>query len=621
MEPEAITADIVRESLRDFRYASEQREEALFDLIILSGVLAEHGLPDTRESRKIALEQCLNDIVTRELARCRGHAAWSDSGDDLDEEVRDLIADVRSGRQDRQLWSLLYHRYLSPYQWTVQALADAISLSRETVGRRLNRSHDILAQRLQMLERQEVIQSGRAKQLRGSAGHAPAPSPGVHDYPVDRASQLLCLAREAIQRGEPKWIADLPEAALDVILTCEVRDLAGYHVTRAANWLRPRHQLDERFVRLTVLVDIGEDSARGRWQLEGREFHSLREILTERSEPVWVLLGSPGAGKSTLLQCVEYEAALTCLQDASARTPWLVQLNRFPSGGGGDPAQPRTWLRELWNRHYPNLESFDSLLHGGRLLLLLDGLNELPHTSSPHYRHLVAQWKQFHLEVVAENSSNRIVYSCRSLDYSAPLSAPDLRVPQAHIEPMSDDQVRAFLDVYCEHGSDRIWSALEGTRAVDLLRVPFFARLLAEQAAAGTSVAAGRAALLTGFVRSGLKRELERDNPLLLGGDLLSDRDLERAAAASNWRTPHELPERGPLFPSLAQLAYASQEGMSPGSASLQRIDYDAALAVMSAASGNAIKVAIALSILDEDRENDSVFFCHQLLQEYFAAR
>ena len=43
---------------------------------------------------------------------------------------------------------------------------------------------------------------------------------------------------------------------------------------------------------------------------------------------------------------------------------------------------------------------------------------------------------------------NRVVFSCRSLDYSSSLSTSELRVPQVRIEPLTDDQVRNFLKVY-----------------------------------------------------------------------------------------------------------------------------------------------------------------------------
>ena len=46
-------------------------------------------------------------------------------------------------------------------------------------------------------------------------------------------------------------------------------------------------------------------------------------------------------------------------------------------------------------------------------------------------------WKDFLELLVEEHPGNRVVFSCRALDYSAPLSTPRLRVPQIVIEPMT----------------------------------------------------------------------------------------------------------------------------------------------------------------------------------------
>jgi hypothetical protein len=45
--------------------------------------------------------------------------------------------------------------------------------------------------------------------------------------------------------------------------------LAAYRVARVAEWSQPRYALDRRFVRLTLIVDAGEDQASGRWQPAG----------------------------------------------------------------------------------------------------------------------------------------------------------------------------------------------------------------------------------------------------------------------------------------------------------------------------------------------------------------
>jgi formylglycine-generating enzyme required for sulfatase activity len=167
-----------------------------------------------------------------------------------------------------------------------------------------------------------------------------------------------------------------------------------------------------------------------------------------------------------------------------------------------------------------------------------------------------------------------------------------------------------------------VWGELAGTPQLDLLRSPYFLRLLVEEVEATGTPASGRAALFTGFVRRALKREIEGDNPLLQPDALLAERDYARVLSARRWRDPHELPERGCLFPKLAALAYGMQATSTSGEAAQLRLAYDDALAVLGDRSApDIVRAAEDLGVLDEDRDRDEVLFRHQLLQEYFAAR
>jgi hypothetical protein len=151
---------------------------------------------------------------------------------------------------------------------------------------------------------------------------------------------------------------------------------------------------------------------------------------------------------------------------------------------------------------------------GGKSTLLLDALNEMPAASESEFRERVQLWKDWLVRLASDHPGNRVVFSCRSLDYSQSLSTPDLRVPQVRIEHLTDDQVRDFLAVYSPGHWREIWSALEGRPQLEVLRSPYFLALLVEQVEATGEMPAGRSALITGFVRQALRREVERGNPL-----------------------------------------------------------------------------------------------------------
>lgn len=54
------------------------------------------------------------------------------------------------------------------------------------------------------------------------------------------------------------------------------------------------------------------------------------------------------------------------------------------------------------------------------------------------------------------NTSNRLVLSCRSLDYSGLLSRKPIEVPQIDVRPMDEAQVRQFLENYIPAKADLI---------------------------------------------------------------------------------------------------------------------------------------------------------------------
>ncbi|MBT8202770.1 MAG: SUMF1/EgtB/PvdO family nonheme iron enzyme [Acidimicrobiia bacterium] len=335
-------------------------------------------------------------------------------------------------------------------------------------------------------------------------------------------------------------------------------------------------------------------------------------------DPALVVLGSPGAGKSTVLRRLELEAALRGIQggDESAPITLYLPLNQYRSGD--DPAG---WAADMWEKRAGDLAPLEELVDAGRVLFLLDGLNEMNAAGQSGYRSSVRAWKDFVHATTSGAWGNRFVFSCRSLDYSTPLSSPTLRVPQVRLEPLSNSQVRQYLKLYSPRRWAEIWEHIGGTDHIDMFRSPFFLKLLVDQVEAEGAIPTGRAGLFTGFVRQAVKRELERDNPLFDDEELLTDRD-RRSVISWRWSSPVELPDRGILLSALERLAYRMQATVEGGDGWLVQTAYDRALELIDhPAAEEVISAAEALGVLDERELTDEVTFTHQLIQEYFAAR
>ena len=403
-------------------------------------------------------------------------------------------------------------------------------------------------------------------------------------------------------------------------------DWREWRLGRVAEWSQPRFRLDGRFVDLTLLVDTGEEAVQGRWQAREDRFTSLEALLTAVADPAIVVLGPPGSGKSTLLRHLELDLAIEGLRSESARedarrVSFFVALSSHAPSQAGPAAPPGDWLAARWRTRYPAQPRLEQLLAEGRMTLLLDGLNELPAASPRELRARVRSWKAWLQQLVATWPGNRVIFSCRSLDYSQPLSTPELRVPQARIEALTDAQVRDFMAVYSPGHWREVWQALNGRPQLALLRSPYFLALLLEQVEAAGKLPAGRAELFTGFVRQALRREILRGSPLFEPGALLTHRDLRRVVGWK-WHSRYDLPERGILIPKLAGLAKAMQGANEADGRARLRIDLDLALDLLDSKNDAQIVAAgEALAVLDEDEATDELMYVHQLVQEYFAAR
>jgi formylglycine-generating enzyme required for sulfatase activity len=418
---------------------------------------------------------------------------------------------------------------------------------------------------------------------------------------------------DAIQTPDGGVVFSVPQAT--EIKDHKPKDSTEYYLGRVAEWSLPRYQLDNRFVNLTLLLDKGED-AQQRWQAEGFRFNDLRDVLSKVDDPALVLLGAPGSGKSTLLRRLQLDHSMDQIRDETHQVSFFIQLNGHRAHDGKIPT-PRDWLNSHWKQRYPNLPSLDTYLQDGKVLLLLDALNEIPHSSTQEYRQRVEYWRTLTQEVI--QAGNRVLFSCRSLDYSSTLSSPDLRVPQIEVQPMDDEQVRRFLNVYTPAHENLIWNELEGSPQLKLFRTPYFLKLLCEQVEATREIPKGRASLFTGFVRQTLARELHRE--LFRPNTLLSDRD-HRKLSLKAWRNPFDLPERGILIPRLSHLAFTMQEQGLESEGAQVRIDYDDACDLIDhERDEDILKAGVSLNVLDEDITQSEIIFFHQLLQEFFAAR
>jgi formylglycine-generating enzyme required for sulfatase activity len=351
----------------------------------------------------------------------------------------------------------------------------------------------------------------------------------------------------------------------------------------------------------------------------------LREAVTTYKR--LVLLGEPGAGKTTTLWRLAYDLAEAARHDAQAPLPLLVPLGGYT---GSEPALD--YAKTYFGTLGPHLQAY---LHQGRVVFLLDGLNEMPqHGYRERVDRIQTLLERFHRAPA--------LVTCRALDYETVEKV--LNLEKLEVKPLDPERQRAYLHRYlgAEEGEKLFWqlagadvgelwedwqkaggtwqhfwaegfppepprvwwvrnhlgAAWAGLRRGDLLPLlalgtnPYMLAMLAQvYASQQGALPQNRGKLFEFFVDWLLAREQERCDP-------------------AHW------PGAQPLLEALSALAFAMQTAGGLGTS------VDKAWALEQLGDGcdpeQVLHLAAGATLLE--LAGDRVRFVHQLIQEYFAA-
>jgi len=212
-------------------------------------------------------------------------------------------------------------------------------------------------------------------------------------------------ARADLDAALKQIIADLRLPFQLLTDTAPTDPFDGYRRSAIAE-LSNRTELDTRFVQLTVLLDRGKDSQETRFiePPDARRYTDLRALLADVPDKAFVLLGDPGSGKSTLLRRLLLDHSRDRMSDGGNGIAFFVPLNSYRAEAGKPLPAPNVWLNDRWNSLNPTMPALDGLLRAGRVLLLLDALNEMPHLDKDDYRERIAHWQTFLRTALATGS-------------------------------------------------------------------------------------------------------------------------------------------------------------------------------------------------------------------------
>jgi HEAT repeat protein len=313
--------------------------------------------------------------------------------------------------------------------------------------------------------------------------------------------------------------------------------------------------------------------------LAGLRKYALEHVL---------LVGKPGSGKSTSLERLLWEEADQALkQAANAKIPVLVKLRRCTG-------TIEVLIQDFCRSHQLplTLAEIETLLDQGKLLLLLDGLNELPET----FRTTVANFRDRY------RATTPMIVSTRELSIGGNLGiAKTLKML-----PLTEPQMQEFVRGYLGQEGNRLLQQIKGDRLRKFAETPLLLWMLCRVFAENNRVPANLGLAFREFTQL-YDAEIQQDAP---------------AASREQWSKL------------LRHLAFALMHDQAPTAFRLSMSREEAAdlLTTCLQQEGRAnardgaergLKDLLSYHLIQpamQPNYEEHIEFRHQLIQEYYAA-
>ncbi|MEH2218463.1 MAG: NACHT domain-containing protein [Nostoc sp.] len=181
-------------------------------------------------------------------------------------------------------------------------------------------------------------------------------------------------------------------------------------------------------------------------------------IKVANNKQYLMVLGGPGAGKSTFVRKMGLEALKGKKGGFEhACIPVFIELKTFASSNINIE---KFIAKEFYTCGFPSPDQFTAkALEKGKLLILLDGLDEVPTKSLTE---AISEIQNF----VDKYNKNRFIASCRTAAYRSSFR----RFSDVGMADFDDDQIQQFIDNWFHCEADK--QAKTGEKCWDLLQKP-----------------------------------------------------------------------------------------------------------------------------------------------------
>ena len=249
----------------------------------------------------------------------------------------------------------------------------------------------------------------------------------------------------------------LTEAAQDLLFRISRKYIENYtdrHGTLKVLGMGKPVSLDSVYTKVNFQADTIlsyqslEDLEKVFREREKRDKEKLPGLDVANQEQYLMVLGNPGTGKTTFLRKVGLEALKGKGKGEYKHTciPVLLELRKFRSG---EINLVQAIASEFQNCGLPEYQDCtEKLLEKGRLLILLDGLDEVP---SDRLNEMTTQIR----DLLDRYSDNRFIVSCRIAAYRN--FDNFRRFTDVAIADFDDEQIETFINKWFESHSQPEW--------------------------------------------------------------------------------------------------------------------------------------------------------------------
>ncbi len=269
---------------------------------------------------------------------------------------------------------------------------------------------------------------------------------------LDEAAKAWCIKQ--IQDGkvgqlEPDEMRKVLLSLISNVREAAYRELFAEHYRKIISVDR-RDRVEDVFIRLKA--DVQRDARGEIDEPEDLDFHGDTPIeieVTLRRSNNLVILGEPGSGKSALLR----HLAASCAESESANPllPVFMPLTKYTGNQENIIADRAVAFAQVELQiHLPD-RFFEDALDGGRCLVCLDALDEVPEGER---QSIAGSVEDFVTSSNQNNPNNRFIVTSRLAGYDEKYF--DEKIFTRYVaEPMDDAGVKAFIDWRFGVGSER----------------------------------------------------------------------------------------------------------------------------------------------------------------------